>query len=450
MKAGALSSIATRITTSEILTEAFSENNSLNARRPSDSFIVLNESVNETGFRNCPACGNPTPSVVCSHCGAQTVEYEAEVYEESREERFLRAIIARPTRLTYLFIGINLGMFALMWLAGGMSVTGANHFALVGFGAKENSLIEQGQYWRLVTSIFLHIGFLHLFFNNYALWIIGQEIEKLYGAARFAALYMMTGIVGSVASYYFYPDATSAGASGAIFGLFGALATFAFRGRSDIPDFIRKSILRRVFPLIAINLILSFSIKEIDKAAHIGGLVAGVALAVLIPYQRAEEKATPPIWRAIMVVCIAAILISFAAAFKNYDGPPLELSNLAASPNSRFEDYSRRMVEADKAFLESFKAFSDTVKKQDEKADVSSMLRAVERGIDQISGARGMEKKSEEFRQRLLAMLIEQKNILEKFNAAKNKNWSGAEADLTALIKKHSAFVNDYNSSTGR
>jgi rhomboid protease GluP len=190
--------------------------------------------------------------------------------EESREERFLRTIAARPTRLTYLFIGINLGLFVLMWLAGGMSVTGANHFALVGFGAKENSLIDnQGQYWRLVTSIFLHIGFLHLFFNNYALWIIGQEIEKLYGSARFAALYMLTGIAGSVASYYYYPNTTSAGASGAIFGLFGALATFAFRRQPDIPDFIRKSILRRVFPLIAINLVLSFSIKEIDKAAHI-------------------------------------------------------------------------------------------------------------------------------------------------------------------------------------
>ncbi|MEW6212397.1 MAG: rhomboid family intramembrane serine protease, partial [Acidobacteriota bacterium] len=134
---------------------------------------------------------------MCAHCGAQAVS-EA-VYEESREESFVRAIVARPTRLTYLFIGINLGLFALTWLAGGMSMTAANHFALVAFGAKENLLIaKEGEYWRLVTSIFLHIGFLHLFFNNYALWIIGQEIEKLYGAARFTALYTLTGIAGSV------------------------------------------------------------------------------------------------------------------------------------------------------------------------------------------------------------------------------------------------------------
>ncbi len=382
--------------------------------------------------------------MVCSHCGAQTVEYEAEVYEESREERFLRAIIARPTRLTYLFIGINLGMFALMWLAGGMSVTGANHFALVGFGAKENSLIEQGQYWRLVTSIFLHIGFLHLFFNNYALWIIGQEIEKLYGAARFAALYMMTGIVGSVASYYFYPDATSAGASGAIFGLFGALATFAFRGRSDIPDFIRKSILRRVFPLIAINLILSFSIKEIDKAAHIGGLIAGVALAVLIPYQRAEEKATPTVWRAIMVLCIAVILISFAAAFKNYDGPPLELSNLAASPTTQFLDYFQRMDDAQQALIDAHNTFAEAINKREEKADIKVILADVERGLGRLKNARGANEKSERFLERLTSLLNEQKKILEKFASANEKDWERTEADFKQFHQHYETFRNDY------
>jgi len=421
----------------------------LNDGRPSDSFIPLNESSNETEFRSCPACGNPTPSATdeCAHCGARALEYEA--YEESSEERFLRAIVARSTPLTYLFIGINLGMFALTWLAGGMSVTGANHLALVGFGAKENFLIDtEGQYWRLVTSIFLHIGFLHLFFNNYALWIIGQEIEKLYGSARFTALYLLTGIAGSVASYYYYPDTTSAGASGAIFGLFGALATFAFRRRSDIPDFIRKSILRRVFPLIAINLILSFSIKEIDKAAHIGGLVAGVALGLLIPYQRIEERATPRLWRLMMIGCLAVISISFVAAFKNYDGPPLELSNLGTSP-ARQEDYARLMVEADQAFLESFKSFAEAVNERDEKADTASLLRAIERGIERVSGARGMGNKSEEFRQRLMAMLIEQKEIVEKFNLAGNKNWSETEARLNDLIEKHGDFVADYNAWNG-
>jgi rhomboid protease GluP len=366
------------------------------------------------------------------------------VYEESREESFVRAVIARPTRLTYLFIGINLAMFVLTWLAGGMSITGANHFALVAFGAKDNLLIaNEGHYWRLVTSIFLHIGFLHLFFNNYALWIIGQEMEKLYGAARFTALYLFTGIAGSVASYL-YTDATSAGASGAIFGLFGALATFAFRRQSDIPDFIRKSIFRRVFPLIAINLVLSFSVKGIDKAAHLGGFVAGIALALLIPHQRVEEKQTPRAWLAIMVACFAVVFVSFVAAFTNYNGPPLQLKNLTASPTAWLRDIER-IEHAHQEIVDAHNAFAEALNNREKNADIKTILAGVERGLDGLKDARGSNEKSQRFRERLTALLEEQKKILEEFHNRDEKDWKKTEADFKRFRRHYDDFKSDYD-----
>lgn len=226
---------------------------------------------------------------------------------------------SRSGTLTYLFIGINVGLFALMWTAGGMGLASADTRVLINFGAKFNPQIDQlGQYWRLITSMFLHIGLLHLALNNYALWIVGQELEKLYGSARFAVIYTLTGLTGSIASYFYYPESVSAGASGALFGLFGALAAFAFKPHPDVPDQFRRAIIRRVIPVIVLNLVLSFSVSEIDKAAHIGGLIAGIALGLVISHMRVEERASPQPWRALMIICLVLILVSFVAAFINY------------------------------------------------------------------------------------------------------------------------------------
>ena len=252
----------------------------------------------------------------------------ADAREEARTRRFINALINRSNPFTYLFIGVNLGMFLLLWLAGGMDMMAADQRALEGFGAKVNSRIyEQGEYWRFVTSIFLHIGFIHIFFNNYALWIIGQEIERLYGSARFVVLYLLTGIAGSIASFFYRPEAASAGASGAIFGLFGVLAVFAFRYRKEIPHIISRDIKRRVIPLIAINLGIGWLIPMIDNSAHVGGLVTGGVLALLVPYKRPEERRTGVVWRALEVACIAVIALSFIAVFRAYDGPPLQAKN---------------------------------------------------------------------------------------------------------------------------
>src|ERR1043166_4432386 len=119
-----------------------------------------------------------------------------EPLEQSHLE-FLQALWSRRVIVTYIFFGINILVFALMELAGGST----NESTLMAFGVKANPAIDAGQIWRLMTPIFIHIGLLHLFFNSYALWIVGPQVEKLYGGGRFVILYVLTGVAGGYGSY---------------------------------------------------------------------------------------------------------------------------------------------------------------------------------------------------------------------------------------------------------
>src|SRR5262245_60902206 len=114
---------------------------------------------------------------------------------------FFHAVWMRRPLYTYIFLGLNIFIFVLMALAGGST----NEQTLMAFGVKANAAIAQGQWWRFVTPIFIHIGMLHLFFNSYALWMVGPQVEKLYGAPSFVILYILTGIAGVYGSYYYHP-----------------------------------------------------------------------------------------------------------------------------------------------------------------------------------------------------------------------------------------------------
>jgi rhomboid protease GluP len=202
-----------------------------------------------------------------------------------------------------------------------------NEQTLMAFGVKANPAIAQGQWWRFVTPVFIHIGWLHIIFNSYALWIVGPQVEKLYGSARFVILYVITGVAGVVGSYLFHPFAISAGASGAIFGLFGVLLVFGIRYRESIPPFFKRAVGTGVLPVILINLVIGLTIPGIDNSAHIGGLIAGAVLAAVVPFQKpgAEEA---PAFRAVQMILLALIAVCFFNVAKKYDGPHLAIANL--------------------------------------------------------------------------------------------------------------------------
>jgi rhomboid protease GluP len=184
--------------------------------------------------------------------------------------------------ITLSLIGINLIVFILMAYMNGFGLRDIfNPFSqevLIYFGAKVNKLILQGELWRFITSMFLHLNFLHITFNLYALWTIGPIIEHLRGRFRYLAIYFFSGISGSIASFLF-TDALSAGASGAIFGLLGALVSITLKNKALWKSGLGKNLII----VIIINLSLGFLIPNIDIYAHLGGLICGLILGRLFP-----------------------------------------------------------------------------------------------------------------------------------------------------------------------
>jgi rhomboid protease GluP len=186
--------------------------------------------------------------------------------------------LAQP-RATYVLLALNILALLAMTLAGGSGSIPV----LILFGAKVNSLIAEGQVWRLLTSMFLHIGLVHLFFNGYALYIFGIQVERLYGSPRFLAIYLLAGLYGSLFSFAFGPE-LSAGASGAIFGLLGAMLAYFRRHRETFGTWGRQQLLN-LLVVAGINLALSIAVPGIDILAHLGGLLSGTVLGWLLAPQ---------------------------------------------------------------------------------------------------------------------------------------------------------------------
>ena len=173
---------------------------------------------------------------------------------------------------TWVLLVVIAVVFGLETLLGGSTDTEV----LIRMGAKVTPLIAAGQYWRLFTAMFLHIGLMHLFFNGYALLAIGTELERLFGWQRFLTIYLLSGLFGNLASYAFSPS-LAAGASGAIFGLIGSLAAYFALHRDLLGGWGQRRLINLVV-LIVVNLVLGFTQPGIDNLAHLGGLVSGLAL----------------------------------------------------------------------------------------------------------------------------------------------------------------------------
>lgn len=176
--------------------------------------------------------------------------------------------------LTDWLIAANLVMFLLTELIDFFFTRYISTSALILLSAKVNALIALGEYWRLLSAMFLHANFLHVTFNMLALHIIGRDIERFYGKKKFLAIYFISGLVGSGFSYLFI-SGVSVGASGAIFGLMGA-NLYLYK--------VNPNVYKRIYGtdfimLIGINLLIGFIGPNIDIAGHIGGLIAGFTTA---------------------------------------------------------------------------------------------------------------------------------------------------------------------------
>jgi len=225
----------------------------------------------------CSRCGRP----ICPDCmipapvGHQCPTCVEEARREFRQGGGLRPRTGGITATKALLIAIAVP-FVLEIVLGGPGAVGQGPSAsrLIDMGALQPILIASGEYWRLFSAMFLHAGLLHIGFNAYALWLFGTFVESSLGRSRMPLVYFVSGFLASVTSYTWGPvNSVGVGASGAIFGIFGAFIAFNFRRRHLA---MASANLRWATTLLLLNLLLAFGFSSlIDWRAHLGGLVAG-------------------------------------------------------------------------------------------------------------------------------------------------------------------------------
>lgn len=194
-------------------------------------------------------------------------------YMRTSQNRSTKA--ERPI-ITYVLIGVNILAYILTAYLSG-NIIDSNINVLIFLGAKVNQLINQGEYYRFITCMFLHGGIIHLALNMYALSSLGPLIENIYGKIKYVFIYFLAGIISSIFSYIF-SNGVSIGASGAIFGLLGAALIFAVKMKNSVG----KGFMMNIASVIAINLFIGFSIPNVDNFGHMGGLIGGIIAAFFL------------------------------------------------------------------------------------------------------------------------------------------------------------------------
>ena len=249
-----------------------------------DDKILNNDDIyiNKEEDINNPKLTNVFPNIVeKTKVDENGLEYFIKVTDNINQKNESKSKIAekifsfKKPIVTYSLIFICILVFILMYVLGNGST---DNYTLLVFGANVDTLTKNGDYYRLFTSMFLHIGILHLLCNMYSLYIIGKEVENVFGKVKYLIIYLLSGIAGSILSLAFNHNTICAGASGAIFVLLGALLYFGYYYRT----YLGATLTRSIIPVIVLNLIIGFTSSGIDNAAHIGGLVGGILIAMAV------------------------------------------------------------------------------------------------------------------------------------------------------------------------
>jgi membrane associated rhomboid family serine protease len=308
-----------------------------------------------------------------------------------------------------------------MWQSSGLTSSALWEFplpVLLAYGAKLNYYIQtEHQWWRFVTPMFVHVNLPHLLVNMYSLWIVGPYVEKLYGSAKFVVFWVVTGVAGVVASYltvrpglagnsigrflFKLADVPSAGASGALFGLVGVLFVFGIKFRHELPEGFKRAFGTGMLPIIMINLFIGYLGRGfIDNAAHLGGLVSGAALALIVDYRRPGEKSGIAVtWRILQIAAIALVAVSFLKTAQHL-GDPMPGSLMAQAPqptepqNPAYLHYAKAMNDAQEAFV---------VALQDKNTS------NIDAAVQNLEAAPHLDQKADELKDKLKALLLQAK-----------------------------------------
>ena len=220
--------------------------------------------------------------------------------------------------VTLFIIGVNVFIFLLM-LKFGAGLWHSPNGVQLAWGANFGPATKDGEWWRLATAMFLHFGLLHLAMNMAALFDSGRLVERMFGHVRFIFLYVLSGLFGNLLSLFVQGNhAVSGGASGAIFGVYGGLIIFLWQHRREVHPVEFKWLFGGAILFSCLTLVLGFSITGIDNAAHIGGLVAGIALGIVLePHPQGvspQVRAKQWLFAILMILSVATMFYLMPSA----------------------------------------------------------------------------------------------------------------------------------------
>jgi membrane associated rhomboid family serine protease len=270
----------------------------------------------DAAHRMCPNCRAliKRDASVCPFCGARTGG--ARSRPSTTPGRVLGGLIPVPSTATSVLVAANVALYGLSWyltqtLGSSDSGGGISGQVLLRLGAKFGPFMLAGQWWRLVTAMFLHAGLLHIGMNLWCLFDLGPTVESLFSTTKFVFLYLATGVAGFILSLWWAPFGMSVGASGAILGLIGILIGASFHYGRLGRDY-RAQLWRWVLYIFALGIFGGFFGFGTDNAAHFGGLVSGVVLGYTVPEGEPRTRASERFWNALAVLSMLVIAGSFA------------------------------------------------------------------------------------------------------------------------------------------
>jgi rhomboid protease GluP len=280
---------------------------------------------------NCTRCGRQLPPLswkkICQWCVQHEAAQRGELGDDVQQRVIPAPWVRRSTEssitLTHIFFGANIAVFLAMALANG-SILDFSGQVSVHFGANFGPYTLSGEWWRLVTYMFLHGGLLHIAFNMWCLWDLGALAESLYGRWTFAGIYLLTGIAGGLASVAWNPSVLSVGASGAIFGLAGALIASFYLGEFSLPRVAIQGTLRSLLVFAVFNLGFGGLVGGIDNACHIGGLVSGLVLGAMVARLAPQHDA--PMRRVAVIGVVALAIFASGLGVRQWRGRPMRMA----------------------------------------------------------------------------------------------------------------------------
>ena len=262
----------------------------------------------------CLNCGQEVPlspggepQQICEQCRSLAI---ARMRSQSQKPGF--GILVRRMPVTSAIIAVNVLVFLAMTLSGASPMR-PNRMELLKWGADFAPLVVTTQPWRMLTSNYVHIGIFHLLVNMWCLWNLGMLAERIFERWTYILTYTVCGLAGSIASLWWHPVGGSAGASGAVFGMAGALISALYLGHLPVHPSALKSTLKSLASFAGYNLLFGAVIPGIDNSAHIGGLLTGLGLGATLARHLTSSPDERNTWR--NGVFAVAVIILFCAFY---------------------------------------------------------------------------------------------------------------------------------------